>query len=192
MKCLTIEQIYLYIDKELSAAQNKKIEEHVTTCPKCKKAVEERRLLAQAAESLPLWQTPPDFTQQIMARIFPAKVSFFAWLAAASAGFASIIVALFTFFLVSGQNLSGLIVSLNHTLWNFVRNLSLFFVKLFKLAFLSLKILPQFFGYIIKGFVSLTTIISPQVQIIVITITIILIAFFIYQIRRKILIGEEA
>ena len=192
MKCLSIEQIYLCIEKELPLSENKKIEEHLATCRKCKNALEERRHLLQASENLPLWQTPPDFTQQVMARIFPIRVPLSAWLTAAYAGFGSIILAIFILFLVTGQNFSSLLTSLNHSLWNFVRNLSPVFMKLFKVASLFVKTLQQFFEYIIKAFASLTTIISPQVQIIIITIAIILIAFSIYGIKRKIFIGEQA
>ncbi len=156
-----------------------------------KNALEERRLLLQASENLPLWQTPPDFTQQVMARIFPIRVPLSAWLTAAYAGFGSIILAIFILLLVAGQNFSSLLTSLNYSLWNFVRNLSPVFVKLFKVASLFVKTLQQFFEYIIKAFASLTTIINPQVQIIIITIAIILIAFSIYGIKRKILIGEK-
>lgn len=191
MKCLSIEQIYLYIEKELSASENKKIEEHLTACPKCKNAIEERKPLIKAAESLPLWQTPPDFTRQIMTKIFPDKVSLSQWLVTVSAGFISITLALFIFFLVTGQNLSGLLISLYHVLLNLVKNLSLLFVKLYKLASLFVNILQQFSEYLVKGFTLLTTIISPQVQIIIITITIILIASFIFGIKRKLLIGEK-
>lgn len=192
MKCLSIEQIYLFIEKELPLSENKKIEEHLATCQKCKNALEERRHLLQASENLPLWQTPTDFTQQVMARIFPIRVPLFAWLKAAYAGFGSIILAIFILFLIIGQNFSSFLTSLNHSLWNFVKNLSPVFVKLFKVASLFVKTLQQFFEYIIKAFASLTTIISPQVQIIIITIAIILIAFSIYGIKRKILIGEKA
>ncbi len=192
MKCLNIEQIYLYIEKELSLGENKKIEEHLTICPKCKKALEERRLLLQATESLPLWQTPPDFTQQVMARIFPAKVSLKAWLGAVSTGFVSLILALFIFFLATGQNLSSLALNFYDTILNLIRNFSPIFVKLIKLASLFLKILQQLAEYIIKGFTLLTTIISPEIQIIIITITIILIASSIYGIRKKLLVGEKA
>lgn len=192
MKCLTIEQIYLYIEKELTASESKKIEEHLAACPKCLKAFKERKHLHQAVESLPLWQTPPDFTRQIMSRIFPAKVSLLTWLSAAATGFASTILAFFIFFLATGQNISDLIISLNYTLWNFVKNLSLIFVKLFKLTSLAFEILQQFFGFLFKTVASLTTIVSPQTQIIIIAITIILTISLIYGIKRKIFIGEKA
>ena len=145
MKCLSIEKVYLYIEKELSEAENKKIEEHLTTCPKCQRALEERNLLLQAAESLPLWQPPPDFTQQVMAKIFPTKVPISSWIKAISAGFTSIILALFIFLLASGQNLSGLLISFNQTLWNLIKNFALLFVKIFKLSTLLIKVIQQFF-----------------------------------------------
>lgn len=192
MKCLSIGQVYLYIEKELSAPENKKIKEHLRTCPKCRKALEERRLLLQAAEGLPLWQIPPDFTQQVMTQIFPVKVPLSAWLKAASAGFISIIIVLFIYIMATGQNFSGLLINLNNTLWNLVKNFSLIFVKLFKLASIFVKMLQQFIGFLIKCFTWLTTIISPQVQIIIITVTIIFIVSSIFGIKRKLLIGEKA
>lgn len=192
MKCLSLEQIYLYLEKEVSLSESNKIEKHLATCLKCRNALEERRPLLQASDSLPLWQTPPDFTQQVMARIFPIRIPISSWLTAAYAGLGSISVAIFILFLVTGQNFSTLLTSLNHNLLNFIKNISPFFVKIFKIASLFVKALQQFFEYIIKVFASLTTIISPQVQIIIITIAIILIAFSIYGIKRKILIGEKA
>jgi hypothetical protein len=192
MKCLSLEQIYLYIEKEVSLSESNKIEKHLATCRKCRNALEERRSLLKASESLPLWQTPPDFTQQVMARIFPIRVPISAWLTAAYAGLGSISLAIFILFLVTGQNFSNLLTSLNHSLLNFIKNTSPVFVKLFKIASLFVKALQQLFEYIIKAFASFTTIISPQVQIIIITIAIILIAFSIYGIKRKILIGEKA
>lgn len=101
MNCLRINQIYLFLEKELSPSENKKIEEHLASCPKCKKAMEEREFLHQAAESLPLWQTPPDFTHQIMAAIFPEKISLRSWFTALAAGFSSTVLILSAYFLIS-------------------------------------------------------------------------------------------
>ena len=192
MRCLTLEQIYLYIEEELTGSENKKIEEHLIACPKCTKAFEERKLLHQAAEDLPLWQTPPDFTRQTMARIFPAKVSLRAWLGAGATGFASTMLAFLFFWLATGHNISDLLIDFNHTLWNFVKNISLIFVKLFKLASIIIKLLQQFFGFLLKAVVWVTTLINPQIQIIIITIIIILTVSFAYGIKRKIHIGEKA
>ncbi len=192
MRCLRIEQIYLYLEKELSPEKEREIHKHLAACPKCKKAVKERSLLHQAAESLPLWKTPPDFTQQVMARIFPERVSPLAWLGAVASGFASMILAVVLFALVTGQNLSSLLFNIYHTGLDLVKNLSPLFAKSLKVASLLIKILQQLGELLIKGLTLLTTIISPQVQIILIAIAIIFIVSSIYGIRRKLLIGEKA
>ena len=192
MKCLSIEQIYLYIGQEFSPAEKKEIKEHLASCPKCKNAFEERKLLVQAAESLPLWETPPQFTKQVMARIFSIKILPSAWIKAAAAALASVSVTLLIVFLATGQNLSTLLLGLNHSLWNYVRNILPFFVKLFKLASLLLGVLQQFTGYLSKAFSWLTALAIWQIQLTLSIIAIILIATLIYGIKRKILVGEKA
>lgn len=192
MKCLRIEQIYLYLEKELSPAEDRKIHKHLAACPKCKKAVGERKLLLQASESLPLWKTPPDFAQQVMARIFPEKVSVWAWLGAAASGFASMVLAVVLFALVTGQSLSSLLFSIYHTGLNFLKDLSPLFVKILKVATLLIKILQQLGELLLKGLTLLPTIISPPVQIILIAVAVLFIASSIYGIRRKLFIGEKA
>lgn len=192
MTCLQIDQIYLYLEKELSPSENKKIEEHLAICLKCKNVIEERRILLQASESLPIWEIPPDFTRQVMSQILPKNVSARSWLEAAAAGFSSIILMFSAFFLLSGENLVTLLISLGYNLLNLVQNLLILFVKLFKLAFLLVKIIVQFSGFLIEGFSRLTTILSPEVQIILITLTLILSVFFIFGVKRKFLTGERA
>ncbi|MGD8535707.1 MAG: zf-HC2 domain-containing protein [Candidatus Aminicenantes bacterium] len=192
MRCLSIEQIYLYLEKELSPVEEREINKHLAVCPKCKKTVEERRLLLQAAESLPLWKTPRDFTQQVMARIFPERVSPLAWLGAVASGFASMILAVVLFALVTGQSLSSLLFNIYHTVLDFVKNLSPLFAKTIKVASLLIKILQQLGEVLLKGLTLLTTIISPQLQIILIAVAIIFIASSVYGIKRKLLIGEKA
>lgn len=192
MRCLSIEQVYLFLEKDLPSAEYNKIRRHLTDCPKCRKAVDERRLLIQAAESLPLWKTPSDFTEQVMARIFPARVSPFAWLGAVASGLASMILAVILFSLVSGQNFSSILNSSYHTLLNFIKNFFPFLAKILKLVSLLIKILQQLGAFLIKGLTLLTTIISPQAQIIIITVAIIFTALSIYGLKRKLWIGEKA
>jgi len=192
MKCLGIDQIYSYLEKELSSEENKKIDKHLATCLKCKNALEERSLLLRAADSLPIWQTPPDFTQQVMARIFPEKVTLREWLTAVAVGSSSIIVALLAFFILTGQNLTTFLSSTTHTLWNFVKNVSLIFVKLFKIASLLITVARQLAEYLFENIARLTTFVSPEVQIIIIAFSILLFTFLILGIRRKMLIGEKS
>ncbi len=73
MTCLHIDQICLFIEKDLSLEEARKVERHLASCAKCRNAVDERRMLLQAAESLPVLQAPPDFPQQVMAKIFTGE-----------------------------------------------------------------------------------------------------------------------
>lgn len=192
MRCLRVDEIYLYLEKELSPSEHKKIEEHLAFCSKCKNTVEERKILVQASETLPLWETPPGFTRQVMAQIFPVKISIRSWVTATAAGFSSIILMLLAFFLISGENLADLLIGLGHWLLSLLRNISVLLVKLFKLASLLIKIILQFSRLLFDGYTHLTTILSPEVQIILITLTLILSAILIYGVRRKLMIGEKA
>lgn len=192
MKCLGIDQVYSYLEKELSSEENKKIEEHLATCLKCKNALEERSLFVQAADSLPLWQIPPDFTQQVMARVYPDKVTLRQWLTAVAVGTSSIVATLLAFFIFTGQNLTTFLSSITHTLWNLVRNIAIIFIKLFKIASLLITVARQLVEHLFENFARLTTLISPEVQISIITFSILLFTFLILGIRRKILIGEKS
>ena len=192
MTCLSIEQIYLYIEKELSSAQNKEVQKHLAGCPKCQNAVQERKLLLEAAESLPEWEIPGGFTQQVMSRIFPARVSPLAWLGAAGAGVASLILAIVLYALVTGQNFLDILRGSYSTVLNVITNLSPLIAKILKLVSLLVKIIQQFGEFLVKGLTLLTSLISPQVQIIIITVAIVIIASSIYGLRRKLFIGEKA
>lgn len=188
MKCITVEKIYLYLEKELSRAEYKKVKEHLTVCPHCQRAFKERQLLTQAADGLPRWETPPGFTQQVMDRIFPAKTSVKSWIGALSAGFASMVLALFIYSAASGQNIVNLFIHINDAFWNAISNIPPLLVKLIKMASIFITILFRFLGWILKSLSLLTTIISPEVQAIAIVITLILIVSSIYGLRKKFLL----
>lgn len=192
MRCITIEKIYLYLEKELSPAEHKENKKHLAVCPRCQKALEERRLLIQAADELPLWEIPSDFPQQVMERILATRAPLKAWIGAISAGFASMVLALFIYSLASGQNIVNLFVHINDALWTAIRDIPPLLVKLIKLASIFITIFLQFLGWILKSLSSLTTIISPEVQITVTVITLVLIVSSIYGLRKKFLFGDKA
>lgn len=191
MKCLTIEQIYLYLEKELDSSENKSIEQHIAFCLKCKDAVEERRFFHQTIESLPSWKVPSGFTQQVMDRIFPAKAPLWGWLTALAGGFLTFIMTLGIYLLATGQNLSSILINFSQNLWTQMKNLSLVFIKLFKLIYVILKIIREVIEHILSGFLQISTIIGPEVQIPITIILVLTSSFIIYGIRRKLLVGEK-
>jgi hypothetical protein len=190
MKCLRIDEIYLYLEGELSSEQTKKIETHLTSCSACENSVEERRRLIHAAESLPDLELPKDFTNQVMGKIFPEKVPLRSWLIALSSGFSSIAAVLFIYFLLSGQNLADFMIGLNQAFVTLARNLSVFCAKFLKLVSLFIKIILQFLGYLINGVSRWTKIPNQEIQVVIITLTLLLSVFLIFKLKRKIFSGE--
>ena len=191
MNCLTLEQIYLFLEKELPFSQSQKVEEHLATCAKCREAAEARKVFLQCAESLPDLEIPADFSKQVMAKILPERVSLLGWIIAFASGFASLVLALFILFVVNAQPLPSLLLSYSRSLLNSIGNISLLVFKFFKLVLLSIKILPQAGKELFKSFSSLTTLISPPVQVIIITAVCLLFLSLFYGFGRKFLSGEK-
>jgi hypothetical protein len=190
MKCLRIDEIYLYLEGDLSSQQMKKVKNHISSCAGCKKGVEERRRLNMAAESLPDLPVPKDFTNQVMGKIFPEKVPLRSWLIALASGFSTIATVLFVYFLISGQNLADFMIGLNQAFVSLARNLSVFCAKFLKLVSLFAKIILQFLGYLINALSRWTKIPNQEIQVVIITLTLFLSVFLIFKLKRKIFSGE--
>jgi len=191
MGCLTIAQIYLFIENELAVDEVRKIQRHLSTCAKCRNAVEERRVLVQAADTLPQFELPPDFTEQVMAKIFPSRIPLRVWIRAAAGGLSALTFAFFLFYVLSGKNLADLFVSINKFLLPALRTLSIGVVKAFKLVWHLINIIGQFFDFALKSFGKLTTILSPEVQIGIVTLTLIASTLIFLTVRKKLMFGEK-
>ena len=192
MNCLRIDQIYLFLEGELSPGEHRSIEDHISSCEKCLHAVEERKLLIEASYSLPVWETPPDFTQRVFSRIFPKRIAFRDWIVTASIGLSSAVLAFFVVYLISGQNLADLFINLNRTVLNLFQNIVVVLVKTAKLISVGIQVIMKIGPLILKGFSSLTTIMSPEFQIGFIMFTVVLIALLLFGAKRKLLAGEKA
>ncbi len=191
MGCLTIAQIYLFIENELPVDEVRKIQKHLSTCAECRNAVEERRILVRAANTLPQFELPPDFTERVMAKIFPSRIPLGVWIRATAGGLSALTFAFFLFYVLSGKNLADLFVSINKFLLPALRTLSTGVVKAFKLLWHLINIIAQFFDFALKGFGKLTTVLSPEIQIGFITLTLIVSTLIFLTVRKKLMFGEK-
>lgn len=192
MSCLRIDQIYLFLEGELSPGENLAVKKHVTSCTKCREAIEERSLLTQASQSLPVWETPPDFTQRILARIFPQKTSLRQWFITAAIGLSSAGLAFFIIYLFSGQNLARFFINLNRSALSLFQNAVVILAKAAKFISSGIEVILSILNVILKGLASLTSILSPEFQIILIVLTVAVSVFLFYCLKRKLLAGEKA
>ena len=110
MSCLRIDQIYLYLEKELSGSEKKIVETHLQSCTTCHEAFKERQTLNQAISHFPLWEPPENFAKQVISRLFPERISFRSWLTAMCVGISSVVLTLFLAYVLSGQNLGQLLL----------------------------------------------------------------------------------
>jgi hypothetical protein len=191
MSCLTVNQIYLYLEDQVPVDERESIEKHISTCEPCKILLEDRKMMMQAVETLPPLDMPADFTRQVLAKVFPQVSPVRIWIAGLATGFSLMMFLFLAVYLQSDISFSGVFVRLNSSLWAFVKNLSVFTVKFFKIASVIFEILIQFVSFVFKTFGSLTTLIRPEFQIFLITLTVGLSISVIYMMRRKIWTGDK-
>ena len=192
MSCLHIDQIYLYLERLLPPSEIKKLKEHLDSCLKCREAVEERKLLLQASKTLPLLETPPYFTSEVMARIFPPKNTLAVWLTTVAVSFLSIVLAFALYFILTGENSINLAIRLGDFLLDALRGTSVFFIKIAKLIILLGKITFQFINFLTSIFFHLTKIITPEGQIILAVLSLILFISLFWGVKKKLITGVKA
>jgi predicted anti-sigma-YlaC factor YlaD len=192
MNCLHINQIYLYLEGELSLSETRSIKNHLSSCEKCRMAVEERRLLLEASQDLPSWEIPQDFTRRILEQIFPKKITFREWAITGAIGLSSAALAFLAVYLISGQNLASLFINLNQTAINLFRNMIVFLVKAAKLISIGFQVIQKIGSLIIKGLTDLTSVLGPELQIGLIVLFLVITALLFYGAKRKFLFGEKA
>lgn len=192
MKCLGVDQIYLYLEGELSDEEINAVRHHMASCSRCRKAVEERKLLNQAYGELPLWDLPSDFTPRVMRKIFPEKVPFRSWLRALAGGLAALVISSLLFLILTAPNFSQFLTLLYRSPLNLVQEMALVVVKIFKMLTLIFKIILQWISPVSQGFLTLFTLIQPEIQFSLTFLFLALFSFFFYKIQRKFSVGENA
>jgi hypothetical protein len=170
MSCLRLEEIYGHLEGGLDPAAAVKTELHLAECPACRIALNERRLIQQAAESLPPIDVPADFAAGVLARLEPAenaalpRLSLRGWLAATFAGAGTFGLALTLLALLSGHNLGTYFLHLSQALIGYLQDATATAIKLAKYLLLFLKIAREFAGAAIDVLKRATAFIGPEVQ----------------------------
>jgi anti-sigma factor RsiW len=171
MICPAIERIYDYLDGSLSAGDRAAFEAHLAGCPGCRRALDERRAIAEAATSLPSLEVPDDFILGVMSRLgLPAPEKrargfrLATALSAASAlGAVAIVVSLIT-----GNGLFGIFLGLARSLRTTALSSTQGILKAAKVVIHLGKMAADFLSGLIEGVGIATSFIGPEVQIAVV------------------------
>ncbi|MBM3284538.1 MAG: hypothetical protein FJY81_01560 [Candidatus Aminicenantes bacterium] len=191
MSCVRIDEIHAYLEDDLLPGRRADIESHLASCPKCREAVEERRRLGEASTSLADLELPADFSSRVMARILRRGSSLPVWLTASIAGLASLGLLCFLIILSGGKTAFTLVAGFHHFFLAYFKNATVVLAKVMILLASAGRILQTLARVLAKCLSLLTALISPEVQALIVALTV---AFFIslyFGVRKKLLPGEK-
>jgi hypothetical protein len=191
MRCLTTEELFLFLEGQLPG-RKEEIENHTTTCARCRLALSNRKQVIRAAESLPRMEAPEGFAQKIIAFLFPDRPRLKDGLIALAAGFVSFVSIIFAYLAFTGKTLAGFFLTFSRTLIEAVQTVALIAVKTSKLFSVGLRVVRQLFDLAVHELTRLTSFISLEVQIILITVSVIGFLSLFYLLKKFIWTGEKA
>jgi anti-sigma factor RsiW len=192
MSCLSPERIYSYLDGILPAEEARQAEDHLSSCAGCRAALEERRMLALATESLPPLELPPDFSARVITALSPGKVTLRSWLAALAFWLSSVVVTLGFFVLITGERGGGFLLSLVQAAWSGLKNASLLFARFATLVILAGRAVRYIVTFLVKGLVLVTSLISPGIQAAAIVLSLIILIGLWFLVGKGRLVGEKS
>ena len=175
MNCASIGRIYDYLDGSLTAGERAAFEAHLAGCPGCRRALDERRAIAEAATSLPPLEVPDEFILGVMSRLdlsapekAPAKRARGfrlapALTAASALGAVAIVVSLIT-----GNGLFGILLGLARSLRTTTLSSIQGILKAARVVIHLGKMAADFLSGLIEGVGIATSFIGPEVQVVVV------------------------
>jgi len=165
MPCLTVDRLYDYLDGALAAEESAAVECHLEGCPTCRHALDARKRLAVAAESLPPFSVPDNFAACIMAKLpaLPAKKTRLrlVWASAAAATVAS---GFGLGVLLSGQGVLVTLQKIGTAFGSYLQGALNFAAKGLKLLALAGKIIETMSSQVLTGLRSVADMIGPEGQ----------------------------
>lgn len=190
MSCLKIYDIYAYLEGGLAPGQRGQVEDHLSGCPRCRAAVEERRLLGEAFSALAPLNLPADFTERVMAAVAPAGRMLPAWLIVLLSG-SAVASLLFVLFLGSGKNLLSLLNGMNNSLWGYAKSAAVSTAKAAALISTLGRALRQVGSAIVNTLIEMASAVSPAAQAGIVFAICAMLAALIFLLGKKFHLGER-
>ncbi len=190
--CRRAESLYLYLEGELDPDDKRQLEAHLAACPDCRDALAERRLLHEAFTSLPPLEVPADFALSVMDRIPEAAGRAAGWLAPLASGAAALVTCLLGFYLLTGQSLSDVLVTVSRSLGSAFGHLLPLLAKLWKLGGIFMRIATDLVSMLGKGLVIVSGLLGPGLFGLVLCLSVLLTLLLFYGAKRLLSLGETS
>jgi len=189
--CRNVETLYLYLEGELDPADARGLEAHLASCQACRDALAERRLLHEAFTSLPALEVPADFALSVMDRIPETAEPKAGWLAGLASASIALVTCLLGFFLLTGQNLSDVLIACSRSLDSGFGHLLPLLVKLWKLGGIILRITMDLVLTLGKGAGFVSDLLGPGLLGGILVLGVFMILLLLYGARRLLSLGEQ-
>jgi anti-sigma factor RsiW len=189
MTCLKISDLYDYLEEGFSPERMKDVEEHLHGCRRCRRAVEEIRLIAEAASTLPAFEVPEDFPGRVMSRLPRLKAWSSGWLIALVSA-SSLLTLISVFLIASGRSALEYFASASQTFWESAKTAAVLTAKLAALVSLTGRTLRSLLETGTKGLSVLTSLIHPGFQVVILILVLGILISLFYGMRRKLSIGD--
>jgi len=189
MNCLKLSDLYEYLDGGLSPERTREVEGHLLSCPRCRGAIEERRIISAAASSLPPFEVPEDFTERVMSRISHSKLRSSSWLIALISG-TSLMTLISVVWAASGRSALDFFTGASQTFWETAKNAAVLLAKLAALVSLTGRTIRSLLETGTKGLSVLTSLFHPGFQIFILVLALGILASLFYGMRKKFSIGD--
>lgn len=165
MPCLTADRLYDYLDGALSAEEKAGLDRHLAECAACRRALEVRKRLAEAVESLPPFAVPDNFAACVMERIpsVPAKTSRL-WAVWATAAAATVIAGFGLAAVLSGQGVLSTLHKIGAAFGSYLQGALSIGAKGLKVLSLAGKIILAVSEQVFNTMRSIAEMIGPEGQ----------------------------
>jgi hypothetical protein len=191
VNCPRPDEFDLYLENELDESSARDFEDHLAGCASCRAALGDRKAFLEALHGLPDIELPPDFTDTVMARVFPEKKSGLAWAAALVGSISGLFLGGLAYVLATGRILPGFTIGAGKSLAESGRGGILTLAKVGKMALLALRLMTEFAGDLVEKLGRVGSHIDPKVYAAGCVLLLALSALFYLGIKRRILNGEK-
>ncbi|MCX8160960.1 MAG: zf-HC2 domain-containing protein [Candidatus Saccharicenans sp.] len=148
MSCPELASIYAYLEDELSAEDRRQLEEHLKTCPACRRLLADRRIFLEASSSLPELELPPGFSRRVMTCLPPLKSPFRLWLWLAGGAYLLFSLVVIGLALGTRTSLFPVCLQIFKSLYNLAADLSSLIIGLSQQAYGLIKALRILVGVV--------------------------------------------
>ncbi|MFQ6038344.1 MAG: anti-sigma factor family protein [Candidatus Aminicenantales bacterium] len=170
MTCLRADQMYAFLEGELSAAEAEKTRLHLRACAGCRRAVEDRRRLVEASSGLPDLEMPSDIASLVMRRIFPPRPSLRQTLGVATSVLGIAVLTFLAACMIFGQSPAVLFVHVNRIILGLFKDLLVLSAEMAKGTAVGIGVLQKLIRAVGGKMLSLPGWLYPELLIILVAL----------------------